>query len=226
MPKAAAPSPGEWATVHDNFKSFDIDELNRVVRDYAFIELHAAARRQRWPLVVRVGASVPRWIGVLSIGGPLVSIGVFAGGGSEAYSQSFMIAWACIGSAIGCLAVLHFFVPWIMSRHRQWPRTMVGVSMLVAVQVAIVLVLIYRADVSPRWPIAVPVWLCLALSIGAIVSAFRYYSRTKPPAVDIDTLTADEIEVLKKSRRLALTTLRSRNIVAYKDFDEFDKAPL
>jgi hypothetical protein len=228
VPKAAAPEPGEWAVARDSLTGFDLDELNQVVRDHAFITLHEAARRKRWPLVVRAGAKVLFGIGILAIGGPLLSVFAFMGAGSQDYSQSYLIVWACVGSALGCLAVLIFFVPWLMQPHRQWPRTMVAVSVMVAVPTVVLLVLSYTVvpEAHPRWPMVVPVWLCLALSIAAVFGGFRYYSRTKPPAVDLDTLSEEEIEVLRKSRRRALTTLRSRSVVSYQDFREFDEAPL
>lgn len=72
----------------------------------------------------------------------------------------------------------------------------------------------------------VPVWFCLALSVGAMLGSDRFYSRFKPPAVDLDNLFADELEAFKGCRRRALKVLRSKSIIAYKDFDEFDRAPL
>lgn len=228
MPKAAAPSPQEWATGRYGFHGFDLDELNQVVRDYAFIELHEAARRKRWPLPLRAGVKVLPWIVALLLGGPLIMAILFAGGESQDYSEAFLTGWACAGSAGGGFALLYFFLPWMVQPHRQWPRTPFAISIMLTVPLIATLVMIYRVDaeIYPRWPTVVPVWLCLALAIGVIVCCYRYYNKSKPPVVDLATLSADEIEVLTKSRHRALKVLRSRGVVAYKDFDVYDAAPL
>lgn len=228
MPKAVAPEPGEWATGRYGFQGFDLHELNQIVRDYAFIELHDASRWKRLPLVLRGILKLMPWIAGPAIGAPLVAVIFLAGGASERYSEVSLVAWVSICSALGGLAVLNFFVPWILQPYRQWPRTPIAIAIMVAVQVVAMLIMIYRVDpaIYPRWPMVVPVWFCLALSVGAMLGSYRFYSRSKPPSVDLDTLSADELEALKRCRRRALKVLRSKSIVAYKDFDEFDGAPL
>ncbi|MER7558468.1 hypothetical protein ABTZ46_16110 [Nocardioides sp. NPDC126508] len=228
MPKAAAPSPTEWATGRYGFHGFDLDELNHVVRDYAFIELHESARRKRWPLPVRAGVKVLPWIVAILLGGPLLMAIVLAGGGSQDYSETYLIGLTCAGSAAGGSALLYFFLPWMLQPHRQWPRTPHAISIMLTVPLLATLVMIYRVDaqIYPRWPMVVPVWLCLTLTIGAIVCCYRYYDKSKPPVVDLATLSEDEIEVLTKCRHRALKVLRSRGVVAYKDFDAYDAAPL
>jgi hypothetical protein len=228
VPKAAALSPEEWATGRYGFQGFDLEELNQVVRDFAFIELHEASRRGRRPVAIRVGAKVLPWIVALLLGGPLIMTILFAGGESQGYSETFLIGWASAGSAMGGLALLYFFVPWMLQPHRQWPRTPFAISVLMAAPVIATLVMIYRVDaeIYPRLPMVVPVWMCLALVVAVIVCCYRFYNRTKPPVVDLDALSAEEIEVLKKSRHRALKVLRARSVVAYKDFDRYDAAPL
>jgi hypothetical protein len=64
------------------------------------------------------------------------------------------------------------------------------------------------------------------MAIGAVVGDFRWRTSVKPPTVDLDGLSPEQVDVLLASRRRALKILRSRSVVAYGDFDAFDSAPL
>ena len=233
MPKAAAIDPGNWATVHSNFDRFDINELNRVVLDYAQIELEAAERKRRRSGVANLAAKLMFWVAVIGLGGPLFSVAVFASGGgatklSEDFSPGFEVPCIYIGCALGIISLLYRFVPWVQATHRQWDRSLFGFSAFVLVPTVLLLVLILMSDPAayPRFPLVIAPLFLLVFGISVIVAEFRLYSREKPPAVDVNALTSDELDVLLASRRQALTTLRSRSIVSYDEFDALDRSPL
>jgi hypothetical protein len=233
MPKAAAPNPSTWATVHGNFKKFDINELNRVVLDYAQIELEAAARKRERSGLMKVGAGLMFWVALIGLCGPLIAVGVFISGGgltkfSEDFSAGVEVPFIYVGCALGAVSILYFLVPWLQESHRQWNRNLVGFSVILLVSTVLLLVLILMSDPEayPRFPLLVAPVVLLALEIVALVAAFRLYSKEKPPAVDVTTLSSDDLEVLLASRHRALTTLRARSIVSYDEFDELDRTPL
>ncbi|OIJ25375.1 hypothetical protein [Nocardioides luteus] len=233
MPKAAAPSPSTWATVHGNFKKFDINELNRVVLDYAQVELEAAARKRQRSGLTKVGAGLIFWVALIGLCGPLIAAGVFLSGGgltkfSEDFSAGVEVPFIYIGCALGAVSILYFLVPWLQESHRQWNRNLVGFSVILLISTVLLLVLILVSDPEayPRFPLLLAPVVLLVLEIVALVAAFRLYSKEKPPAVDVTTLSSDDLEVLLASRHRALTTLRARSIVSYDEFDELDRTPL
>ncbi|MBC7277341.1 hypothetical protein [Nocardioides sp.] len=232
MPKAAAPRPAEWANRRDRHKPFDLGELNRVVRDHAYIDLEAARRRRGNPLM-RVGAALMFWVAALGTCGPLFAAGVFVSGGgyrkfSEDFSAGFEVQCIYIGSILASVAVLYFLLPWLRSSHRQWSGTLVAMSAAVAVTTVILLFLIYTssAEIYPRIPMVIPVWITLALSITAIVADYRLHTTAKPPEVAMEDLSDDDIEVLRASRRQALRIFRTQGLVGYGEFTDLDKSPL
>lgn len=233
MPKAAAPDPRAWAASTTRLGEVDISELNQIVRDYAYIELQVSGRMARRPLIARIVVRLIHVLAVVGICGPLIAAGIFASGGgarklSEDFSPGFEIPCIYVGSVLGCVAILYFFVPWIRTSHRQWDRGVLGVGMFLGGSAVILLVLIYLSDteVYPRWPLVVPVWLLLLMAIGSIVALFKFRYDTKPPSVDLDKLTPEETELLIECRRKALVSLRSRSKIAYADFDAYNNAPL
>lgn len=233
MPRAAAPSPSTWATVHGNFEKFDINELNRVVLDYAQVELEAAARKRRRSGLMNVGAGLMFWVALIGLCGPLIAVGIFVSGGgmttfSEDFSAGVEVPFIYIGCALGAVSLLYFLVPWLQESHRQWNRNLVGFSVILLVSTVLLLVLIFLSDPGayPRFPLLVAPLVLLVLEVVAIVAALRLYSKEKPPAVDVRTLTSDDLDVLLASRHRALTTLRARSIVSYDEFDELDRTPL
>lgn len=233
MPKAAAPSPGNWATVYPNFTGFDIDDLNRVVLDYAPIELEAAARVARRPVWIRLVSKVMPWVAILGLGGPLIALvagfaGTSARRSSGDYSPGFEIPYIYIGCVWGAVSVLYIFGRWVQSRYRQWDRSLFGFTMLMLVPTVLLLGLLHLSETaaSPRALALIAPWVLLGLLVGVICAEFRLYSKEKPPAVDPDDLSAEELDVLLKMRRLALTTLRGRSVISYQECDEFDRSPL
>ncbi|MFJ9392511.1 hypothetical protein ACIRON_27080 [Nocardioides sp. NPDC101246] len=232
MPKAAAPRPAEWANRRDRHEPFDLDELNRVVLDHAYIDLEAARRRRGNPLM-RIGAALMFWVAALGTAGPLFAAGVFVSGGgyrkfSEDFSAGFEVQCIYIGSILGSVAVLYFLVPWLRASHRQWSGTLAAMSVAVAVTTLILLVLIYtsNADIYPRLPMVIPVWITFVLAIAAVIADYRLHSNVKPPEVAIDSLSDEDIEVLRASRRQALRIFRTQGLVGYGEFTDFDKSPL
>lgn len=224
MPKAAAIQPNEWATIHPNFEGFDIGRLNRVVTDYAFVELAMAKRWHRRTGLGRACAVIGRIFTILGLmAGIALATFVLAGTDSEALLP---VVWA--GSALACVAVLGFFVPWALTPYRQWDRTLCGISVMMGVVALLSLgsVLVRGVTIVPLWSVLVPLAVLLLVAAGAIVADVRLRTTGKPPAVDLASLSPNEIEVLLKVRRRALTILRSRNIVAYADFRQFDESPL
>lgn len=233
MPKAAAPSPSTWATVHGNFEKFDINELNRVVLDYAQVELEAAARKRQRSGPTNLAAGAMFWLAIIGLGGPLFAVAVFVSGGgttkfSEDFSAGFEVPCIYIGCALGLVSLLYFLVPWLQESHRQWNRSLIGFAVILLVSTVLLLVLIFGSDpeVYPRFPLVVAPIVLLVLEIAAIVAAFRLYSKEKPPAVDVNALTPEDLDVLLASRHRALTTLRARSIVSYDEFDALDRSPL
>lgn len=233
MPKSAAPSPAQWATVHPNFSGFSIDELNRVVLDYAPIELEAAGRRDRQPTLVRLIVKLLFVVAVVGLAGPLFAAVVFIAGSNsgEMADNASVVGYAIcvyIGCGMGCISLLYRFIPWVRSVHRQWDRSLFGFSVIVLVPTVALLVGIAISDPAIfKWSIfLVPPLVTLLIGVGVIVAEFRLYSRQKPPAVDASRLSEREIEVLLDLRHKALKTLRSRSIVSYDDFDDYDNHPL
>jgi hypothetical protein len=173
------------------------------------------------------------WVAALGLCGPLFAVGIFVSGGgyrkfSEDFSAGFEVQCIYVGSILGCIAVLYFLLPWLRTPYRQWSRALFAAAIAVAVTTVILLGVIYTSssEIYPRWPMVVPVWLALALSVGALVTEFRSYSKTKPPAVDVDGLSTEDLEVLRKSRREGLKSLRSRGVIPYVGFRDLDESPL
>lgn len=224
MPKAAAIQPNEWATTHPNFEGFDLGSLNRVVIDYAFIELTMAKRWHRRTGLGRACAVIGRIFTILGLmAGIALAAFMLVGTDSEALLP---VAWS--GSALACVAVLGFFVPWALTPYRQWDRTLCGISVMMGVVALLSLgsALVRGVTIAPLWSVVVPLVVLLLVAVGAIVADVRLRTTDMPPAVDLDSLSPKEIEVLLKVRRRALTILRSRNIVSYADFRGFDESPL
>lgn len=233
MPKAAAPDPRAWAATYTRLGDVDISELNQIVRDYAYIELQVSGRKARRSFIGKFAAVVMHVLAIAGICGPGVAAGIFASGGgarklSEDFSPGLEVPVIYLGSVLGCVAILYFFVPWIRTSHRQWDRGVLGVGVFLAVSAVVLLALIYASDpdVYPRLPLTAPVWLLLVMAIGSIAALFRFKYDTKPPVVDIDKLTAEETALLMECRRKALVSLRSRSKVSYADFDAYNSAPL
>lgn len=224
MPKAAAIQPNEWATIHANFTSFDIGALNRVVLDYAFVELTLA---KRWYRRTALGKAIAVFGLVFTVVCLMAAVGlgfVMVTGGLDTEAL-VPVVW--VGAGLSCCALLGFFVPWVLTPYRQWDRTLHGIAVMIAVVAAASLgaALIRRWDYASNASLAVPFVLLLAFAIGVMVVHARLRATEKPPAVDVGSLSPKDIEILRKVRRRALVILRSRNVVAYKDFDGYDNAP-
>ena len=223
MPKAAAIQPNEWATTHDNFTSFDIGALNRVVLDYALVELTLANRWHRRTALGKTVAVAGRGFTIICL---LVAVGlgiVMLTGGLD--NEALLpVAW--VGAGLSCCALLGFFLPWVLTPYRQWDRTLSGIAVMIVVVAAASLgaALIRRWSHVSNPALAVPFVVLLAFAIGVMVAHARLRLTEKPPAVDIASLSPGDIEILRKVRRRALVILRSRNVVAYKDFNEYDNA--
>lgn len=233
MPKAAAPDPRAWAATYTRLGEVDISELNQVVLDYAYIELQVSGRKARRSAIGRIAARMMHVLAIVGICGPGIAAGIFASGGgarklSEDFSPGFEVPCIYLGSVLGCVAILYFFVPWIRTSHRQWDRGVLGVGVFLTGSAVVLLALIYASDsgVYPRWPLTLPVWVLLLMALGSVVALFMFKYDTKPPAVDFDNLTAEETELLLECRRKALVSLRSRSKVSYSDFDTYNSAPL
>lgn len=224
MPRAAAIQPNEWATTHPNFEGFDLGSLNRVVIDYAFIELTMAKRWHRRTGLGRACAVIGRIFTIIGLtAGVALAAFMLVGTDSEALLP---VVWS--GSALACVAVLGFFVPWALTPYRQWDRTLCGISVMMGVVALLSLgsALVRGVTIAPLWSVVVPLVVLLLVAVGAIVADVRLRTTELPPAVDLNSLSPNEIEVLLKVRRRALTILRSRNIVSYADFRGFDESPL
>ena len=224
MPKAAAIQPNEWATIHSNFDPFDIGELNRVVIDYAAVELWTAGRWHRRTALGRACAVAGRCLTVIGLMAAVtLALVLLAGVDGEALLPA---VWA--GAVLSCAGVLGFFVPWVLTPYRQWDRTLSGIAVMTIVIAVISLGALAFRDFAgaPRWALAVPCLVLLLVAVGARVGVHRLRSTAKPPAVDVGSLSRQQLEVLLAARRRALRILRSRNVVSYKDFPAFDAAPL
>jgi hypothetical protein len=224
MPKAAAIQPNEWATIHDNFTPFDIGALNRVVLDYALVELTLA---NRWYRRTALGKAVAVAGFTFTIICLIVAVGmafIMLAGGID--NEALLpVAW--VGAGLSCCALLGYFTPWALTPYRQWDRTLNGIAVMILVVAAASLgaALIRRWEYASNAALAVPFALLLAFAIGIMVLHARLRVTEKPPAVNVESLSPNDIEILKKVRRRALVILRSRNVVAYKDFNEYDSAP-
>ncbi|MEU6246539.1 hypothetical protein [Glycomyces sp. NPDC047010] len=224
MPKAAAIQPNEWATTHPNFEGFDIESLNRVVTDYAYVELTLAKRWYRRTGLGRACAVIGRIFTVLGLmAGVALALAMLSIPDAEV-----LLPIAYIGSALTCVAVLGFLVPWALTPYRQWDRTLCGISVMMMAAAVLSLGSVLFKDIpdKPLWTLLAPLIVLLLLTIGAIVADVRFRTTGKPPAVDLDSLSPDELDVLLKVRHRALRILRTRNIVAYADFRQFDESPL
>lgn len=224
MPKAAAIQPNEWATTHDNFTPFDIGALNRVVLDYAIVELTLANRWYRRTALGRTVAVFGVAFTVFSLCAAITLGLVMLTGGID--NEALLpVAWA--GAGLSACALLGFFVPWALTPYRQWDRTLSGIAVMIAAVATLSLgaALVRRWEAVSNAALAVPFVVLLAFAIGVMVVHARLRDAAKPPAVDVASLSPGDIEVLRKVRRRALKILRSRNVVAYKDFDGYDSAP-
>lgn len=224
MPKAAAIQPNEWATIHDNFTPFDIGALNRVVLDYALVELTLA---NRWYRRTALGKAVAVAGFTFTIICLIVAVGmafIMLAGGIDTEAL-LPVAW--VGAGLSCCTLLGYFTPWALTPYRQWDRTLNGIAVMILVVAAASLgaALIRRWEYASNAALAVPFALLLASAIGIMVLHARLRVTEKPPAVNVESLSPNDIEILKKVRRRALVILRSRNVVAYKDFNEYDSAP-
>jgi len=225
MPKAAAIQPNEWATTHDNFEPFDIGELNRVVLDYAFIELTMAKRWSRRSALGRACAVIGGCFTVLGLMAA-VALALFMLTGAINNEALPPVLWAGVG--LSCIGVLGFFVPWALTPYRQWDRTLCGVSVMVAVLALLSLgaALFRTFEAAAPWELAVPCLLLLGVTIGAIVADFRFRTTAKPPPVDLKSLSPEEVKVLLAARHRALRILRSRGVVPYVGFGKLNETPL
>lgn len=233
MPKAAAIKPIDWAQIHDLNEPFAISDLNKVVMDYARIDLDSAARLARFPLLIRVVVRALYWIAVVGIIGPLVSAAIMvSGGGFRGFDKDFSpgveIPFIYVGSIVGAFSMVYLFLGWVASRYRQWDRTLCAMAVFVGVGVLAVLVLVYGSSpvIYPRLPLTLPVWFALVCTLGTIVGLLFLHTDSKPPSVDAGSLSAAEIDVLMKRRHEALIRLRSRGIVDRDDFAALDAEPL
>ncbi|THV29524.1 hypothetical protein [Glycomyces paridis] len=224
MPKAAAERPLEWATGRYGWDGFDLRELDRVVLDYAPIELALAKRWSRRSALGRACAGAVFALSLIGLmAAVLMGIATLAGVDGEALP---VLVFACSG--LGCAAVAGFFVPWLLTPYRQWDRTLCGLSVMIAVSAAasIVSVLARDLEAGPPWLLAAPCLVLLLAALGAIVGDVRLRTDAKPPPVDLAALTPDELDVLLAVRRKTLRVLRSRGVVSYPDCAAFEKAPL
>lgn len=224
MPKAAAIQPNEWATIHDNFTPFDIGALNQVVLDYAHVELTLARRWYRRTALGRTVAVLGIAFTIFSLCAA-VALGLIMLTGGIDDEALLPVAWA--GAGLSACAILGFFVPWALTPYRQWDRTLNGIAVMIIVIATLSLgaALIRRWEAASNAALAVPFLLLTAFAVGVIVVHVRLRATEKPPAVDVVSLSPSDIEVLRKVRQRALKVLRHRNVVAFKDFNEYDNAP-
>lgn len=224
MPKAAAIQPNEWATIHDNFTPFEIAALNRVVLDYAHVELALGRRWYRRTGLGRTVAVTGFAFTIFSLCAA-VALGLVMLTGALDNEALLPVAW--VGAGLSACAVLGFFVPWLLTPYRQWDRTLNGIAVMVIVIATLSLgaALVRRWEYASNAAVAVPFMLLLACAIAVIVVHVRLRVAEKPPAVDVASLSPSDIEILRKVRQRALKILRHRNVVAYKDFNAYDNAP-
>jgi uncharacterized membrane protein YhaH (DUF805 family) len=223
LPKAAALQPNEWATIHDNFTPFDIGALNRVVLDYAQVELILANRWYRRTALGKAVAVLGVAFTIFSLCAAVALGLVMLTGGID---NEALLAVAWVGAGLSTCAVLGFFVPWALTPHRQWDRTLSGITGMIIVIAALSLgaALIRRWESVSNATLAVPFIVLIVFAVGIIVAHVRLRATEKPPAVDVASLSPSEIEVLRKVRQRALKILRHRNVVAHKDFNGYDNA--
>ncbi|SDE15850.1 hypothetical protein [Glycomyces harbinensis] len=224
MPKAAAIQPLEWATIHPGFGTFDIGELNRVVLDYAYIELHMASRWTRRSALGRVFGGLLYSVVIIGLMAA-VTLGLCLVTGVDGVA---LVPIVYVGTAFGCAVVAGLYVPWALTPYRQWDRTLCGISVMIAVIAVVSIGSIFARDfeAAPRWLLAAPCAVMLIVAIGAIVGDYRFRTTVKPPAVDVKALSPEEVDVLLAVRRRVLKSLRAKSIVSYSDFKVFDAAPL
>lgn len=224
MPKAAAIQPNEWATIHDNFTPFEIGALNRVVLDYAHVELTLAKRWYRRTALGKTVAALGFAFTIFSLCAA-VALGLVMLTGGIDNEALLPVAW--VGSGLSACAILGFFVPWALTPYRQWDRTLNGITVMVLVIATLSLgaALIRRWEAVSNAALAVPFLLLIAFAVGVIVVHVRRRVTEKPPAVDVASLSPSDIEVLRKVRQRTLKILRHRNVVAFKDFNGYDNAP-
>jgi hypothetical protein len=223
MPKAAAIQPNEWATIQDNFTPFEIGAMNRVVLDYAHVELTLARRWYRRTALGKTVAVLGFAFTIISLCAA-VALGLLMLTGGIDNKALLPVTW--VGAALSACAILGFFVPWVLTPYRQWDRTLNGIAVMITVIATLSLgaALIRRWEAVSNAALAVPFLLLVAFAVGVIIVHVRLRVTEKPPAVDVASLSPSDIEVLRKVRQRALKILRHRNIVAYKDFNEYDNA--
>ncbi|MEV0646396.1 hypothetical protein AB0I28_14145 [Phytomonospora sp. NPDC050363] len=224
MPRAAAIQPNEWATIHNNFTPFDIGALNRVVLDYALVELTLANRWYRRTALGRTVAVAGYSFTIICLIAA-VGLGIFMLTGAIDNEALLPVVW--VGAGLSCCALLGFFMPWVLTPYRQWDRTLNGIAVMTIVIAVLSLgaALIRRWDYASNAALAVPFVVLLAFAIGVLIVHARLRGTEKPPAVTVASLSPRDIEILRKARRRALVILRSRNVVAHKDFNGYDSTP-
>ncbi|MEV6964822.1 hypothetical protein AB0M47_06855 [Hamadaea sp. NPDC051192] len=217
----------EWATILDPLAKFEPDELNQVVRESASIELARCERHERrsWFGKFLVAASYVVMICGLIVSGIVLLVVLRVR--PEDFKAGLQIFCAA-GFLAGCLTVLHWWVDWLTTPHRQWSRTLLGIAAMEGACAAGSLAALYSRlpQLSDRWLLVIPIWLLLLLAIASVPLVFRFTHYEKPPAVDLESLTPKQVEFLIAYRRKALKVLRSRSIVSYPLFDELDQSPL
>ncbi|GAA2136578.1 hypothetical protein GALLR39Z86_39330 [Glycomyces algeriensis] len=192
--------------------------------DYAHVELTLAKRWYRRTALGKTVAGLGFAFTIFSLCAA-VALGLIMLTGGIDNEALLPVAW--IGAGLSACAILGFFVPWALTPYRQWDRTLNGIAVMVLVIATLALgaALVRRWEAASNAVLAVPFLLLAAFAVGVIVAHVRLRVTEKPPAVDVASLTPSDIEVLRKVRRRTLKILRSRNIVAYKDFHGYDDAP-
>lgn len=223
MPNPVAPMPVNWASTIPAMQTFKIDQLNRVVLDYAHIELEALARRNRRSPILRMLSPIMYWIAIAGVLAPFLSVAAIVGSDDPPVE----IVGAFAGGLLGCASILYFYVPWSQSEYRQWDPTASALSVMIGIFSAVALALIFVgvADAQPAI-LALPIGVLLAVVIGTLVARYRGYSTEMPPRINLQRLSSDEMTVLLKSRRQGLVRLRGRGIITHAEFETFDKSPL
>jgi hypothetical protein len=224
MPKPSAPSPMDWAAVQMAGTGFDINELNRVVRDYAYIELELAARDRRRTPAQRLISKLMTWVAIVGLIVLGVAVAALVGGRASGGVIAFLYV-ACI---LGAFSVLYFYLQWRAMPYRQADRTVSAFGIMATIFAVglIIAILTANMDNSLWWLMMIPAVALVAVSVGTIVGHHRFRSETKPPAVDLDQLSPENEQVLLESRHRALLRLRARRVVSYPDFEAYDQAPL
>ncbi|MBC7278227.1 hypothetical protein [Nocardioides sp.] len=205
-------------------QTFNIDQLNRVVIDYAYIELEALKRRNRRPSMLRMLSPIMYWIAIAGVLAPFLSVAAIVGSDDP----TIELVGAFAGGALGCASILYFYVPWSQSEYRQWDPTASTLSVLTGVFSAVALALTFAGVPDADQPaiLAAPVGVLLVVVIGTLVARYRGYSTEMPPRINVRDLSSDEMAVLLKSRRQGLVRLRGRGIITHAEFETFDEIPL